>query len=1154
MDTIVSNPDNFSQELPSLDKFDQTSLDKFDEDYVYKLVYDDVVVKSGAAPDIFRLNFDPAIGTAAYQQVYGDSDKTTNSGGSIEATRNLARCTGSPGYFLGNNFYTLSDLAGDTKAARYGIIKSKGIFRPEGPPAYGWIGNNRFRQLGGAPIALDQKKSTGVWEPRRYHQPKGKPLEIFFLRVTVRVWKLVAEKAGLSMPEFPVVGVDGEAIRFWEWVKATKCPIVITEGEKKAAALISRGFAAISIPGINTGYRITEKGDWVRKADGTEYQKAVARELRSELQEFDTPGREIVILFDFREGDYSESQEFKAATTTAKLFKSAIVKIGKLPGPGKGVDDFCVAGEDIGAVLADAKDYHKLAIKNQWRRDRQYTPDRTINSRYFHALAPAVGTIMAIKSGLATGKTQFLKDVIASNPEGKIIVLGSRNGLLLQTAEKCGFYHLSAHNGYQMFKNPDARLCLCFDSLLKLPPEIFKGAIIILDEAESVLRHLLMSPTLRRDREAIKERFAIACCDADRIILLDGHLTDYTVNLVEKLAGNKTVTKHLNEFKGNCPKVSIYETEKATPTAAEKQDFINKILASDCPAIATDCSVAEAEALADALKEAKGPGLLICSKNSNEPDQTEFQTNPDAWMEKDNPAWLIYSPTLENGIDISKCGKFTDVFGLFCGLLGVNSQIQMLRRVRHPLNQISVLCPQHGLNDNPDRRSYYSSQIKLQIEVSINIESALLCPADYQEAIREEINRQLADPLFAAYCHFEAQENLEKSELRAFLIEALRDGGYEVDEPIIGGDESGDHADKKIACKEKEAQEIFSSPDISLEEAQEISRSNKARWPERCQAEKCYLKARLPGIEDSKLWGWEFIDRIRSKDRSLLNQLENSWLFHNPDDAEYLQKSKWESGKFESFLPDHSPQWLKLKALHKLQISQFLNPDTCWDNESPEIKSLLRDGGRSDARKILGEPGKDGIKYLNRLLGLIGIKLVHKQARGEDKKRIHEYRYQPQPITRLSRRGPLRICSLPENWEELATLTAARMSQKIEAKKAATKSAETPAAHNLDAVTDSSDFININLETSVTEITPENTTAESAAGTVSQVAIDGEAEAEPEPTGRMGWVSRWGKWVRASFVAATDGCQLRILIQEVAGWSEVLAFPHQIRWDGGASC
>src|SRR4028118_1651831 len=338
------------------------------------LAYQDCVVKSGIAPDLYPLNFGPASGSPVYGLLYCDTDSTTNSGISIEAARNLARCTGSPGYFLGKNFYLPSDLAGNTEVARHGIIKSKGIYRPEGPPAYGWISNNRFRQLGGAPIALELNKSTGVWEPRRYHQAKGKPLDIFFPRITVRVWKLVAEKAGLSMPEFPVVGLKGEALQFWEWVKATACPIVLTEGEKKACALISRGFAAICIPGITTGYRVTEKGDWVRKADGTEYQKAVAWELRSELQALDTAGRELTIIFDFREGDYSESPEFKAATTTAKLFKSAIAKIAQLPGPDKGADDFCVAGGDIDAVISAAQtieEIQKQILKELSKKNRQ---------------------------------------------------------------------------------------------------------------------------------------------------------------------------------------------------------------------------------------------------------------------------------------------------------------------------------------------------------------------------------------------------------------------------------------------------------------------------------------------------------------------------------------------------------------------------------------------------------------------------------------------------------------------------------------------------------------------------------------------------------------------------------------------------------------
>jgi hypothetical protein len=686
--------------------------------------------------------------------------------------------------------------------------------------------------------------------------------------------------------------------------------------------------------------------------------------------------------------------------------------------------------------------------------------------------------------------------------------------------------------------------------LLKLPPEIFEGAIIILDEAESVLRHLLMSLTLRRDREAIKERFAQACRDADQIILLDGHLTDYTVNLVAKLAGNKTVTKHLNEFKGNCPKVSVYETDSATPTAAEKQDFINLIASSGCPVIATDCSVAEAEALAMTLTERYGKGLLICSKNSNEPAQTAFQTNPDDWIEQHNPAWLIYTPTLENGLDISKCTRFTDVFGLFCGLLGVNSLIQMLRRVRHPLGQISVLCPRFGLSDNPDRTSHYVNQIKLQIETTLRIESLLLGAEEHQEAIKADLDRQFADPLFWARCHFESQENLEKSELREFLVEALTDGGYEVDRPLIGSDDSGGHFENKLICKEKEAQEIFEAADISPEEAQDIARSNKATWLERCQAEKCRLKSLLPGIEDTPLWKWKFVHRVRFDDRALLSQLENSWLFHHPEDAEYLQKSKWESGKLESFAPDHSSRWLKLKVLSKLNIMQFLDPDRVWTNDSPEVQKVLKDGKRKDVLQILGSPGKNGIKYINRLLRLIGISLVCRQSRGEDKKQVYTYRYQTEPEVRLTKKGPVRICSLPEDWSELSELTALRMSQKVEAKKATVKSAETTAPSALEVVIDDADLINIQSESSMTETTPENPTAGSTSNVISHAATEPEAESEPPIANRTGWVSRWGKWVAAKVIGwCEEGTRYRILYETKSGeWSEMLAFPSQIRW------
>src|SRR4028118_2215932 len=97
MSTISTNSDNLSQELAILDNFSQ--------DWLEKLCYDDVVVRSGAAPDIYRLNFDPAIGTAVYEPIFADSDKTNNSGVSVEAARNLARCIGDAGYFYKGKFW-----------------------------------------------------------------------------------------------------------------------------------------------------------------------------------------------------------------------------------------------------------------------------------------------------------------------------------------------------------------------------------------------------------------------------------------------------------------------------------------------------------------------------------------------------------------------------------------------------------------------------------------------------------------------------------------------------------------------------------------------------------------------------------------------------------------------------------------------------------------------------------------------------------------------------------------------------------------------------------------------------------------------------------------------------------------------------------------
>jgi hypothetical protein len=192
-----------------------------------------------------------------------------------------------------------------------------------------------------------------------------------------------------------------------------------------------------------------------------------------------------------------------------------------------------------------------------------------------------------------------------------------------------------------------------------------------------------------------------------------------------------------------------------------------------------------------------------------------------------------------------------------------------------------------------------------------------------------------------------------------------------------------------------------------------------------------------------------------------------------------------------------------------------MEPGKAWSQDSPEVVEILKRCKKKAITKLLGHPGKmTQMQWLNSLLKLIGCKLIGKNIRRNGV--LHrEYFY----IAESSR---------PANWNELATFTALKYAQRI----SEIKQPEAFAAQELEAV-EPTPIFDTSLGKNTTP-TPE---------------ISEEVERQPEPLGRMGWVSRCGQWIQASFLAATDGAQYRMLIQELGEWSEVLAWPHQIRWE-----
>ena len=80
----------------------------------------------------------------------------------------------------------------------------------------------------------------------KYEHPPFTPTRMFCLRVTLEIWQRTSSRYHVAMPENIVITESGEAVGFWAWVVENNISVIICEGAKKAAALLSQGYAAIA--------------------------------------------------------------------------------------------------------------------------------------------------------------------------------------------------------------------------------------------------------------------------------------------------------------------------------------------------------------------------------------------------------------------------------------------------------------------------------------------------------------------------------------------------------------------------------------------------------------------------------------------------------------------------------------------------------------------------------------------------------------------------------------------------------------------------------------------------------------------------------------------------------------------------------------------
>ena len=688
-------------------------------------------------------------------------------------------------------------------------------------------------------------------------------------------------------------------------------------------------------------------------------------------------------------------------------------------------------------------------LVRQWKKARAYTPTVRSNSKFVEFPDPAPNTITCIKAGLGRGKTQWLMYLTAILTLGKLLLFGHRNALLRGTCKRIGAYHIRIDNGQVMLSDPNGRIASCVDSLMRFRDDCAEeNTTIVLDEVESLKAHILTGGTISASqRPEILQKFAHLLNTCNRIILLDGHLTDETVAWIALLAPGKAITKYENTFRAALPQVTIYRGS-APLKPWQVEAFKNLVLKSERPAVFCD-SKDEAIAFYKQLEEkhGEGKGLLLTADNVGEDLQGEFMDSPDESICKYQWAFIVATPLLQDGVDISTPDYFSEVFGMFGGVVSVNSVCQMVRRVRHPVRGIKILCAERGYHvpdgDELDGMAFLKTYLKRVVNELREHEEG-----DIEEIAKRQWRAIADDPHHLAWAKLKTFLNLERPHLYDFVCELLNESGHQVTELDIEKVETAEHKTAKEEGKRERAEAVAAAKIISIAEADKIQKGHSAKREDILAAERAVLAERLPGVPITP----ELVLRVK-KERNLISGMQNLWYFQNPDKAKQLRRFKYESGKMLVFASDHKTTSLVLQEFKNLNIGQFLEPGKVWDSDSPEVLAVAKWGESKKAKLIDKEIGEqeDPIHYLQSLLGFLGVKLVGKQKKGQKR----EYSY-------LLDGG-----SLPADFNELYAAVSSKMFeryeekvQKQDAKKRSAITSETLDSTELDTV---SGLANISL-------------------------------------------------------------------------------------------
>jgi len=816
----------------------------------------------------------------------------------------------------------------------------------------------------------------------KYEHPPRTETGIFALRVSLHIWQNIAQRYGQKVS---YLNPDD----FWQWViEHPEIPITITEGAKKAGALLSAGYCAIALPGVNGGVRVPKDGL------GNKIGKP---HLIPQLLKLARQGRPIYLAFDQDTNPETAKRVRGAILQTAVCLESQgcnVKIINWRPELGKGVDDLIVAH---GTEAFDAAFQAALSL-DTWKAlgysHLSYTPNIQVNRRYLGDIQlPNFAKLIALKSAKGTGKTetisQWVGDAISKGQW--VLVLTHRIQLGQALCERFGVPYITEVKDSSTGKTLGYGLCIDSlhpNSMAKFDAKNWEDGLVILDEAEQVLWHMLNSSTCSKERVPILKSFKTLIQNAlsgeGRVVLSDADLTNVSIDYVRSLAGvDVEPFVIVNNFHPQQPwKVHRYGGTNPSQLVA---GLVGHISSGGRPFVCLSGQKA---------KSKWSTSTLYAYLSQEFPDKKILRIDSESIADPKHAAFgciahlnqllleydiVLASPSIETGVSIDLVGHFTSVWGINHGVTPVPSFLQSLARLREAVPRF-IWTAKRGLGGIGNGSSSVTNLLGSQHKLSkANISLLQQADASFTELDGDDVFQSES---LMTWAKMAARINATMNSYDAAVEAAIRAEGHTLMEAGVDDDASSavKEAISETRDKNYEAhrEAIAVSSDINKEQYEALSTSRVSSSLERRQVRKYDLHQRY-GVEVTS-------DLVLMDDQGWYPQLRLHYFLTLG--RQYLSMRDRSAADFQLkmglgdvFVPDFnsSQLGLKIRAFDLLGITALLAQDGRELRNSDEDIQAIAAKAKSNPYQIktvldVGIAQSDSpIMVVKRLLAKLGV-------------------------------------------------------------------------------------------------------------------------------------------------------------------------------------